>query len=81
MTIDMTPPPAVVEFAEKAGYKWDVEYVREWKGFQVYFPNLEPSINGLCDGEPQYILVKDGKIRWANYDEQGKLMHLGNQED
>lgn len=80
MTVDITPPPAVIEFAEKAGYKWSVEFVREWKDYQVFFPNLNPSITVQDNGLPQYILLKDNKIRWANNVERGKLMYLDNQE-
>ena len=80
MSIDMTPPPAVVKFAEKAGYKWDVEYVREWNGFQVYFPNLEPSVGTKDVGLPQYILLKNNEIRWADNTEQSDLMYLDNKE-
>lgn len=81
MTMDMTPPPAVVEFAEKAGYEWGVDYIREWNGFKVYFPYLEPSINDLCDGLPQFILFKDDRIRWADDDERDDIMYLDNQEN
>ena len=52
----------------------ECRYVCEWKGFQVYFPNLEPSINNLCDGLPQYILLRDEKIRWADSDERDDII-------
>lgn len=80
MTVNITPPPAVIEFAEKAGYKWDVEFVREWKGYQVFFPNLAPSMEVQDVGLPQYILLKDKKIHWADNKERSALMYLDNQE-
>lgn len=40
MTIDMTPPPAVVEFAEQnSSTRTDVEivtYAGKWKGYDIY---------------------------------------------
>lgn len=82
MTIDMPPvPPAVVQFAEKAGYKWGVEFVRDWNGYQVFFPELEPSPVEIDTGLPQYILLKDKKLRWADSKEQGDLMYLDNKNE
>lgn len=79
MSIDVTPPVEIVEFAEEAGYKWGVEYVREWNGYQVFFPNFKPTIDVQDVGLPQYILQKDNKTRWANDEEQGQLMYLDNE--
>lgn len=81
MTIDMTPPPAVIEFAQKAGYEWGVDYIRKWDGFEVYFPYTEPIGGDACIGEPQYILLKNSKIRWANEEEQEHLMNIDNNEN
>lgn len=75
-----TIPKEVIDFAEKANYKWGIEFVREWNTYQVFFPNLEPTISLVDSGLPQYILVKDNKIRWADTKEQQELMYLDNQE-
>ena len=80
MTDTIQPSKEVIDFAQKAGYKWGVEFVREWNNFQVFFPNLEPNIGFIDSGLPQYILVKENKIRWADTKEQSELMYLDNQE-
>ena len=80
MTNTTTPSPEIIEFAKKAGYKWGVEFVREWGGFQVFFPNLQPSLSVEDSGLPQYILLKNDNIRWADDKEQNALMYLDNQE-
>ena len=78
MTVDMTPPPAVVEFAEKSGYKNGIDYVREWQGYKVYVPDY--SDMGKYFGLPNFILVKDDEIRWNDEKEQEELIYLGNKE-
>ena len=80
MSIDITPPQAIVDFAQKAGYKWGVEFVREWNGFQVFFPNLQPNITYECSGLPQYILFKNDNVRWADDKERNALMYLDNKK-
>ena len=75
MAVDMTPPP-VIEFAEKSGYTNGVDYVGEWKNYNVYIPNYPQSSQNTFWGLPQYILFKNNDIRWANDNEQEELMDL-----
>lgn len=76
----MSIPQKVKEIAKEAGYKWGVEFVREWNGYKVYFPNFKPTLDNYDEGLPQYILVKNNEIRWADNKEQSSLMYLDNQE-
>lgn len=58
MTIDMTPPPAVIEV-----YKKPV-CISEWNGYKVF---VEDYGKGNPDiGMPELLLYKDGKTRFAN---------------
>lgn len=83
MTIDMPPvPPAIIEFAENAGYKWGVEYDGKWKEYDIYYPFSRPRINRECNGLPQYILMDNNKsIRWNTIEEQEEIMGRASKEN
>lgn len=80
MTIDMTPPPAVVEFAAKSGYTHGVVFIKELEDARVYAPNYS-YLQGETFGLPNFIIVKDDNIRWNTPDEQEKIMYLLNNND
>lgn len=73
MTVDITPPPAVVEFAEKHNYKWGVTYAKDWNGYGVYLANQKPHFGIQFNGLPQYILYKDGITKWATKEEKKQI--------
>ena len=80
MSIDVTPPPAVVKFAEKSGYKNGVKFIREINDCKIYAPDYS-QFKGETFGLPNFIIVKDDKIRWNTLDEQEKIMYMINNEE
>lgn len=79
MSIDITPPPAVVEFAKKSGYEHGVKFIREIDDYKIFAPDysyLEDETFGL----PNFIIVKDEQIRWNTPDEQEKIMYIINKK-
>lgn len=78
MTIDITPPPAVVKLVEQSGYTKGVDYIGKWNNYTVYSPNYSDIPKGEVWGLPSYILYKDNQIRWADVDECEDIMELEN---
>lgn len=79
MTIDMTPPPAVVEFAKENGYD-NAKYLGEWDTFTVYEPIFDDDKDHYI-GYPLSILVKDNKIRFTTEKECFDVLEAFPDED
>lgn len=67
-----TYSPILMEEAKKiareAGYH-DMRQLKPWKGFEVLEPIYTDGIIRY-EGYPQFLLVKDGKIRWTKDSEE-----------
>lgn len=70
--IDMTPPPAVVEFAKDNGYD-NAKYLGEWQNYKVFEPTFNDSEENFV-GYPLSILVKDKEIRFTTEEECFKVL-------
>ena len=63
----------VKKMARDAGYH-DVRVIGKWNGWQVAKPIFSDDITHYV-GYPQYILVKNDKIRWtSSYKESDNIM-------
>ena len=61
------------KMAREVGFH-DVKYVGKWKGYDVIEPIFTDN-ETHCIGFPQYILCKDGVLRWAkDYEESLDIM-------
>lgn len=61
------------KMARKAGFH-DVKRVGKWNGYEVFEPIFTDGNTHLI-GFPQYILHKDGKLRWTeNHEESLDIM-------
>lgn len=79
MSIDVTPPPAVVKFAKENGYD-NAKYIGKWQDFKVY----EPTFNNKevhYVGYPLSILEKNNKIRFTTEKECFDVLDSLPQED
>lgn len=79
MTMDMTPPPAVVEFAKENGYD-NAKYIGDWKSFKVFEPTFNDNEDHFI-GYPLSILVKDKEIRFTTDKECFEVLKLYPDED
>jgi len=79
MSIAMTTPQAVVEFAKENGYD-NAKYLGEWNTYTVF----EPIFNDKEDhfiGYPLSILVKDNNIRFTTEKECFDVLEAFPNED
>lgn len=61
------------KFAKSEDFDY-AEHVGQWHGADVFIAGFKEP----CDvGLPQYILEKDGKVRWATVEETSVLMSEG----
>lgn len=74
MAVDMTPPPAVIEFAEKSGYK-DVTPNAFWVGTTPGNNFKDYKVFDVNDKDVYFcfILVKKDEIRYATEEEAKQL--------
>lgn len=79
MTVDMTPPPAIVEFAKDNGYD-NAKYLGIWKDYKVFEPTFNDS-KEYYTGYPLSILLKDDKIRFTTEKECFEILDAFPDED
>ena len=79
MAVDMTPPPAVIEFAKENGYD-NAKYLGEWNAFIVFEPIFNDKEEHYI-GYPLSILVKDNNIRFTTEKECFEVLDAFSNED
>ena len=71
-----------LKFAQEHGFD-KAEFVGQWKGYTVFEAHLDIGEDGepAKIGLPQYILEKDGSMRFSDYDETFEILDDFIEED
>lgn len=60
----------ILDFARKSIYD-KVKYIGKWDGYEVWEPGFSDN-QPRYTGFPQFILTKDGELRWSRNDKESQ---------